>query len=100
MPSPLDVPLLVLVEHVNLHWSLSVSQCATWELGQRPCWSRWKGVRGKGPAGVTGKGFWGRLEPEAGGRPGAEGSPASLLLLAVHLVDLVDHMHIVVLCCP
>ena len=125
MPSPLDVPLLVLVEHVNLHWSLSVSQCATWELGQRPCWSRWKGVeakallesleggprqrpcwshwkgvRGKGPAGVTGKGFWGRLEPEARGHPGAEGSPASLLLLAVHLVDLVDHMHIVVLCCP
>ena len=59
-----------------------------------------EGGRGKGPAGVTGKGFWGRLEPEAGGRPGAEGSPASLLLLAVHLVDLVDHMHIVVLCCP
>ena len=67
---------------------------------QRPCWSHWKGVRGKGPAGVTGKGFWGRLEPEARGHPGAEGSPASLLLLAVHLVDLVDHMHIVVLCCP
>ena len=48
MPAALAVPLLVLVEHLNLHWPLGVGQPV----------SR---ARGKGPAGVAGKGVPGRL---------------------------------------
>ena len=50
IPGVLVDPLLVLVEHVNLHWALSVSQRASWELGQRPCRSRWEGVLSKAAA--------------------------------------------------
>ena len=49
MPGALVVPLLVLVERVNLHWPWDVSQCAA--RGQ-----------GKDPAGVAGKGVWEKLE--------------------------------------
>ena len=49
MPGALAIPLLVLVECLNLHWPSGVSQCVA--RGQ-----------GKDPAGVAGKGVWGRLE--------------------------------------
>ena len=50
MPSALVVPLLVLVERVNLHWPLCVSQHVA-------------RCQGKGPAGVARKGVQGSLEP-------------------------------------
>ena len=50
MPGALVAPLLVLVEHVNLHWPSCVSQHVA-------------GCQIKGPAGVAGKGVQGSLEP-------------------------------------
>ena len=49
MPGALTVPLLVLVEYLNLHWLSGVGQHAA---------RGW----GKGRAGVAGKGVRGRLE--------------------------------------
>lgn len=69
MPCALVVPLLVLVECVNLHWPLNVGQCAVWGPKQRPCWSRQGGALGK--AGT-----------DAEGRTGVAGTPTLLLPLA------------------
>ena len=63
------VPLLVLIKSVNLHWLLVVGQCAVRGSRQRPCWSDWEGYLGKDGA-------------DAGGRPGLEGTLASIWPLA------------------
>ena len=49
VPGALAVPLIIFVEHLNLHWLSGVSQCAA------------RGG-GKGPAVVAWKWVWGRLE--------------------------------------
>ena len=49
MRDALVVPLVVLTEHVNFHWPLGVGQCEA-------------GHRGHDPAGVAGKGIWGRVQ--------------------------------------
>ena len=41
------VPLLVIVERVNLHWPLSVGYRAPGGPGKKPCWSFWKSGPGK-----------------------------------------------------
>ena len=64
----LVVPLLVLIEWVNLHCVEGVSQCEAW--GQS-----------KGPAGMAGRGS-GEDYRWCWMMPGEEGSLASLLLLA------------------
>ena len=73
MPSALVVPLLVLIEPVNLH----LSKCHPGPE-ERPCWSPQEGGLGKTGAKV-------------GGPPGVEGSLASLLLLAI--LGLISHPH-------
>ena len=40
-PGTLAVPLLVLVEHVNVHLLPGVRQGAAWGPGQMPRWGRW-----------------------------------------------------------
>ena len=65
MPSALVFPLLVLIEHVNLHWLLGVSQCASVRAGAktvlespsrepRECWSGgWRMPMSRGLPGLT-----------------------------------------------
>ena len=65
MPSALVFPLLVLIEHVNLHWLLGVGQCASVRAGAktvlespsrepRECWSGgWRMPMSRGLPGLT-----------------------------------------------
>ena len=73
MPGALVVPLLVLVECVNLHWLLDVGLHCARGLRQRPCWSRQDGSLGKAGANVR-------------EGPGAEDTPASSLLFTISIL--------------
>ena len=67
MPGALAGPLLIFIEHLNLHCPLGVRQHAARS-------------QGKGPAGVSVSGSR-KAGVNVGGCPGEEGTLASLLLL-------------------
>lgn len=81
MAITLVVPMLVLVERVNLHWPWDVSQCAARE-------------QGKDPAGVAGKGGLGKAGADVGGHQEWRGT------LALPLPTLEPFCHPGVAACP
>ena len=69
MLGALAVPMLVPIDHLNIHWLWSLSTCDQ-GLRQRPCWS-------------GGEGCIGRAAADIGWRPEVQGTLASLLPLAI-----------------